>query len=408
MGEGESKRPTRRSAAEYTALVRAEGLEQRRLLSVFDVRPDGPLRSIAEAAGLARPGDTVLIHPGTYREVVDLRRSGRPGAPITLAAATPGTVTLNGDGLPFLLGGTARHVSVQGITFDGCSNELGSAAVRVGTGWRLADVVVQNADGAGVLVYGRGATLERVTAQNNGQQGIGGSGCSDVLVKDSVIRNNNRGTADPVWAGGENAIEIDGLWYVDPLWEAGGGKWSRTRRVTLDNVESYDNGGPGIWFDYRNRRAVVRNCIVRDARPVRNGYEAAGINIELTAGGTLIENTVCARNPGGNIVVESSRNVTARGNTLVDGDVALNDWPRGRAYRVRNVRFTNNHMTNAFVQTGGKGWDVRSGPRKRIVFDSNVYQGFDGEPVFRWAGREFRTIESVRSELGFEIGGALT
>lgn len=46
-----------------------------------------PFRSIAPAAAQARPGDTVLVHPGIYRERVMPARGGEPGQPITYAAA---------------------------------------------------------------------------------------------------------------------------------------------------------------------------------------------------------------------------------------------------------------------------------------------------------------------------------
>jgi hypothetical protein len=370
------------------------------------VDPAGPLRTIGEAARAARPGDVVLINPGTYLETIDLNRSGRPGAPITLAAATPGTVTISGLGLPYLLGGAASHVRVSGLVFDGCANAPATAAVRIGSGWEVTDVTVQNADGAGLIVYGSGVTLTRVTAQFDGQQGIAGAACADALLKDCVTRYNNAGKPDPVWKGTEHALEVGGLWFVDPLWEAGAGKWSRTRRVTLDGVQSYGNGGPGVWFDYDNHDVVVRNCAVYDNCPVRNDYEAPGINIELTAGGVLIENNVVADNPGGNIVLESSRNLTARGNTLRGSYVALNDWFRGDAYTMRDVTFTNNRMEDTFVQTGGPGWDAGSAVARAIVFDGNTYAGLAG-PLFRWGEAAYATLAEVRDQLGLEAGGAV-
>ena len=46
-------------------------------------KADSPLATIARAAALARPGDTVKIAPGLYREQITFRRSGRLGAPVT-------------------------------------------------------------------------------------------------------------------------------------------------------------------------------------------------------------------------------------------------------------------------------------------------------------------------------------
>jgi parallel beta-helix repeat protein len=370
------------------------------------VDPAGDLKTISAAVRQARPGDVVLIETGTYHETIDLRRSGTADAPITLAARTPGSVTLDGAGLPYVLGGTASHIRVRGLTVDRCANDLATGAVRVASNWSLTDVVVQNTDGAGILVYGNDVTLTRVTAQSNGQQGIGGSNCSDVLLKDCVTRNNNTGMDNPVWKDSEHAIEQDGQWFVDPLWEAGGGKWSRSRRVTLDGVESYGNGGPGVWFDYDNADVVVRNSTVRNNHPIRTQFEATGINIELTAGGTLLENNTVIDNPGGNIVLESSRNVTVRGNTVRGSFVALNDWFRGDAFTMRNVTFTGNRFEGASVHTGGPGWSAGSVRDKSITFDGNTYVSAP-RPVFQWGEGAHATVQDVRDALGLEINGVV-
>ena len=54
-----------------------------------------PLRSIAAASRLAGPGDTVVVHAGTYREVLQPLHSGLPGKPITYRAQ--GEVWLKGS-----------------------------------------------------------------------------------------------------------------------------------------------------------------------------------------------------------------------------------------------------------------------------------------------------------------------
>ena len=52
--------------------------------------PDAPLRSIGAAADIARPGDSILVHDGVYRETVSPPRGGTAEHPITYAAA-PGS-----------------------------------------------------------------------------------------------------------------------------------------------------------------------------------------------------------------------------------------------------------------------------------------------------------------------------
>src|SRR5689334_23697547 len=61
-----------------------------------------PWRTIAHAGSHATPGSVVDVRAGTYREVVDIGVSGRPGAPITFRAHPGEHVTISGRGLgPF-------------------------------------------------------------------------------------------------------------------------------------------------------------------------------------------------------------------------------------------------------------------------------------------------------------------
>ena len=58
---------------------------------------DEPFRTIAPAASKAQPGDTVLVHAGTYRERVAPARGGRKGKPIIYMAAPGEEVYLKGS-----------------------------------------------------------------------------------------------------------------------------------------------------------------------------------------------------------------------------------------------------------------------------------------------------------------------
>lgn len=58
-----------------------------------------PWKTIARAAAAEelKPGDTVLIHSGVYRECVEVKISGEPAHPITLAAAPGNRVVVKGS-----------------------------------------------------------------------------------------------------------------------------------------------------------------------------------------------------------------------------------------------------------------------------------------------------------------------
>ena len=56
-----------------------------------------PFQRVNQAAGLAGPGDRVLVRPGVYRERVSPARGGTEGAPVRYEASEPGRVFLRGS-----------------------------------------------------------------------------------------------------------------------------------------------------------------------------------------------------------------------------------------------------------------------------------------------------------------------
>ena len=56
-----------------------------------------PLRTLLHAGELAKAGDTVIIHAGTYRETLTIRHSGTVDRPLTFTAAKGANVILSGS-----------------------------------------------------------------------------------------------------------------------------------------------------------------------------------------------------------------------------------------------------------------------------------------------------------------------
>ncbi|MBL7042407.1 MAG: DUF1565 domain-containing protein, partial [Pirellulaceae bacterium] len=75
--------------------------------AIFVVSPAGddgaigdasaPFRTIGRAAECAKPGDTVLVRAGVYRERVTPPRGGEPGKPITYRGEKLGRVIIKGS-----------------------------------------------------------------------------------------------------------------------------------------------------------------------------------------------------------------------------------------------------------------------------------------------------------------------
>ena len=93
-----------------------EPLESRTLLSTYYVATNGsdgaegslgsPFKTINHAAQLARPGDTVVVRAGTYRETVTPARSGTSGGRITYKPYDGERVTISGADR---VGGWSNH-----------------------------------------------------------------------------------------------------------------------------------------------------------------------------------------------------------------------------------------------------------------------------------------------------------
>ena len=370
------------------------------------VDPNGSVKTIARAAELAEPGDVVLIRAGTYREQIKLTRSGTSSAPITFAAESLGSVTLDGNGRDYIIRGEADYIRLTNLKFDNADNDMDSAALQViGRHWRLTDLIVEDSQGQGVVIHGDGARLLRVTARRNGQEGIAGADVQDVIVKDSVLHDNNVGIEDPDWAGRQWTERVDGKWYVQAHYQAGGGKWVRSNNITIDGVHSYENHGTGVWFDGDNTNITIKNSHIHDNRPISHFFEGVGISIEVNRDGPfLIENNRVENNVGGNIVIASSQHVTVRNNTIVGEYVALNDWDRGEDWRLWDIEFTENTFNDSFLWTGGEWWNENTGDDRQILFDRNAYDRA-ADVIFKWGGRDYRTINDVRNRLDLEWNG---
>ena len=79
-----------------------------------------PVATIQRGVNLALAGDVICVGPGEYFEEVDIGKSGGPGEPIVLRAATPGSVVLRDRITLFIDWGVAvEHVTIEGLEIDG-------------------------------------------------------------------------------------------------------------------------------------------------------------------------------------------------------------------------------------------------------------------------------------------------
>lgn len=89
----------------------------------YDGSEETPLASIQTAIDRARPGETIRVLPGEYREFFITKRSGESGQPITITGPETAVVRPPEDlreGRIFAIGHS--HVHLRGMTFDGLAH----------------------------------------------------------------------------------------------------------------------------------------------------------------------------------------------------------------------------------------------------------------------------------------------
>ena len=200
--------------------------------------PQAPCRTIN--GGLARltGGDTLLVAPGDYHEIISDSRtaiaSGSAGAYTTIKAV-PGTVRLTAtpqgeeSSLVSLTSSSSHHIRLEGLVLDG-GNSMTNCGVFVHShDLQIANVDCHHAQG-GFIGSSRNVAFVNTASHDHGTNGCRGSGHS---------------TEDGYCHG----------WYLATM-EDNPGPW------TFDGVSAYNNNGYGIQTYHTNM--VIRNSVFRD------------------------------------------------------------------------------------------------------------------------------------------------
>ncbi len=177
-------------ALTVTFRTAAEAAESR----TYFVSPDGndtangtsretALRTVSRAADLVRPGDTVLVGAGTYRESVRIRATGEAGRPIVFKSAPGEKVVFDGmdRALTFAFLATDKsHLHVDGFYFTG----YGNRSPHVPWAYRMRGL-----NGAITLYRGRDISVTRCFSDARGS-GYGPGIMYALHSADLLLRNN--------------------------------------------------------------------------------------------------------------------------------------------------------------------------------------------------------------------------
>jgi hypothetical protein len=368
-----------------------------------------PFRTINRAAQVAVAGDVVTIRGGTYRESVKVRYAGTASQPITFQAEQRGQVVLTGGQYHFVpanwnggpLQKGATHVTLRGLVFRSYAPEVSDprvkAAVGAIRGWKIEDSLFDDAGYSGLDIRGDSVTVTRSTFQYHHTYALTGSGDASVPhlrginITDIVMRGNNT-RSDPL--EGTAAGKVVKFWY--------------TRDVVVDNIESYDNNGPGWWFDCENYNYTVRNSYLHHNKTT----SGRGLLLEKNRAPGLVENNVFAYNVGSGMGIFNSEGITVRGN-LFEGDgrsiyVINRDW--GGKWVLRNLNFQANFFNGwaapSAIHAMSDG--IKAPSLMGIVADGNTYEKSANQVLATWGSAgQITTLSDLRTKLGWEKNGGV-
>jgi parallel beta-helix repeat protein len=344
-----------------------------------------PFRTIQKAAGLLKPGQTVLVGDGTYANGIFFdAQSGEPGKPLTLKAA-PGAspkvdITLKEDnGLRIT---ASRYIHIEGFefTYKGPLNKNGK----------------DYEDGINVMADRVGNTSDHINIIANKVHGFPGVGIGAGQA-DYIRIEGNTVWGNAIW----NEYDTSGI--------------SIYQSADADLLPGFHNiiRGNTIFQNYNAIKEIDAgfitdgNCIIIDDQRRRQNRVSNKSGAGSYESDTLIENNICAGNGGSGVRVYNSDNVLVRHNTLYDnvatpgiGSAELqatfyfdadDPAPSARQLPARrgSVRFVNNLVVSSSNKIGSLAAtyikDDDPDPAKRVfstqedrnsvTFEKNFYFG---------------------------------
>lgn len=241
-----------------------------------------PWQTISYAVSQLKPGDTLIIHGGTYNEVVEISVSGTPEAPITIKGAEGEDAILDFKGAY-----SNCFVFTQGASYL----NIGNLKLRDCRIWTISFdgenryITLSNLDIEG------GESGIHMTTGYSGEEPMQGP-VEYITVEDSKIHGTTYSAIDCT-PGPCNYLVFRRLEIYGSGVEAGFGAdgiaIETGNHIIVEDIYSHDNGGDGIDIGSRNPLVFEEASDVMVTRCRVEGNRMNGV--KLWTGG-VVENTV--------------------------------------------------------------------------------------------------------------------
>jgi parallel beta-helix repeat protein len=318
----------------------------------YYVAPDGndsnagtgekPFRTIRKGAGSAQPGDTVIVREGAYNERVEITKSGKPNAWITIKAASGDRVLVTSTGD---FGGYNRVFWVK-------ANYIRIEGFEVTTGDEF---------GKGISIEGsEHEPVHHVMIFNNIAHDCGGSGIGAVSADYLHIRGNT--VCRNAWTS---------TWH-----ESGINLWANKAFGSRPGFHNIIENN--ICYDNENKTVEKPNG-PDDSFETDTWTDGNGIIIDWCRdknASTLIRNNICFNNGGRGIQITVSVNVTIINNTLYMNSInsrSQEEFGNGNTDDNGNGSDNIVFLNNILYARSGKACVALWKDKTNCFYDNNLY-----------------------------------
>lgn len=282
--------------------------------------PDRPFKTVQQGVNAARPGDTIVVHAGSYRGAVSITKSGTSTSPITITAAGDGPATLTAD---FNSPPCSAHAPAldRTIRFGGGADHWTISNLTIVNG-----ITVKGENGSAAMSY-----LTRLVRLGDWQtrRKIPGRGSNDPVAARSAFDYLSAKT-------GRSIDPSDGLRFVGNTITGRGIQIiaSRYGEIRDNEIGPVACGiGPGIWINvFSDGWSVTGNHIHDIAASTHKHYMQEGIRLGSASSYSVVSNNLVEHLPGDgrgvNTDVDASWNVF-RNNVAHDVAIGFNDQKSG-------------------------------------------------------------------------------
>lgn len=336
------------------------------LAASYFIRPNGnnenkgldticPFKTIQKAARIAKPGDTIFIMNGLYKNfktywIVDSICSGTEKAWIVIMAY-PGhkpQLYCNGSGGFYI--SSASYIEINGLEMIGNKD-------TITLDYANSHSAAPECRGIGIFLSGgnsQTAHPHHIRIINNSisnfcQAGISVVQCDYVTISNNIVCSN---AWYGKWAG--SGITVYQNWQFDTITEY--------KMLITKNI-CYDNRSLVKWVS-TGKLSDGNGIIVDDSKNTQHKSP-----LGKYAGRTLVANNVCYNNGGSGIHSYSSEHVDIVNNTVFKNSQVVN-FASCFAYSSNDVRIFNNII---FADTGKNVNDNKGDTN--VIYDYNIYFG---------------------------------